>query len=131
MRCTCSHQYQKCSFVHLNIISFSLKNYIKCFIVKITLSYKPDLTIKVFSCIFNKTKKMLRKTNLWKEYERCNSKFIHRTNVSQLRLTSFRYKWSKTWKDILIVKQSALLRKLLQQYNCQSLISCLLEVNII
>lgn len=131
MRCTCFHQYQKCSFVHLNIISFSLKNYIKCFIVKITLSYKPDLTIKVFSCIFNKTKKMLRKTNLWKEYERWNSKFIHRTNVSQLRLTSFRYKWSKTWTDILIVKQSALLRKLLQQYNCQSLISCLLEVNII
>lgn len=131
MRCTCSHQYQKCSFVHLNIISFSLKNYIKCFIVKITFSYKPDLTIKVFSCIFDKTKKMLRKTNLWKEYERWNSKCIHRTNVSLLRLTSFRYKWSKTWKDILIVKHSALLRKLLQQYNCQSLISCLLEVNII
>lgn len=70
MRCSRSHQYQSCSFVHLNIISFSLKNYIKCFIVKITLSYKPDLTIKIFSCIVNKTKKALRKTNLWKEFKR-------------------------------------------------------------
>lgn len=92
--------------VHLSILILYLFHWRTIWNVlslKKTLSYKPDLTIKVFSCIFNKTKKKLRKTNLWKEYERWNSKFIHRTNVSQLRLTSFRYKWSKHRKTFWLL----------------------------